>query len=730
MFAVALLIGFWTQLQAAVVTGRVTDSATGRGLEGASVLVSHSAGAIADGEGYYILSDLTPENPALTVSCIGYQTERRKLTGGGDTLYADFNLAPLSIRLDEVVTTATRTLKTLKNVPVATELVTRSDFQRRGAATVAEALDAEIGYEVQEDFSGQGVMLQGVDPDKVLILVDGSRVIGRVNGSIDLEQLSVNNVKQIEVVKGAVSTLYGSEAIGGVINIISEAPSPGLRIRADAFSGGYFPNTDGYQSGSLAYSPGVSFSKSLDRWSFTAGGRFSRNGLIDITPETEHTTGVPATTRFNGDLKAVYRWKPTLTLTATTRTMDEVKEWVEDSGLMSVRLAFDDYEVNRSLDWSLEALYAPSPEVRESFKLYNTSNYHKWEKRTQPKWGPVRVEDYSKGSESYTEFSTLMTRKPSESHLLTLGGDIYSWDISSNSEMGNNVFSPFSGTLTAWSGFMQDEWKIGGQWTLLPGVRYENHEIYGGNLAPRLSTMFTPRDDIRVRASVGSGYRAPSAKELYYVFNHSSAGYIVRGNPDLQPEQSVNFSVSVEHHYSNATVARATLFQNSLRNLIDFYQTGVTEQYYLGEFQYKNVYSAWVRGVEIENSFRPVEGLELKLAYMFMESHNGLTGNRLLRRPTSSGRWDVTYSRSVWTGKLWGRFTSRMMFTDIFETDEQSSAEWTNAYELWNVSIAREWGKDWSVFMKVENLLDHTHGRYGPYEGRTVSLGSSWSFNQ
>jgi len=728
MMTVALLLGLYSQLSAAVVTGRVADSATGKGLEGASLsFAGMPLGAVADARGIYLFSDAPAGEWVLTASNIGYQAvSRKKPEADADTIRLDFKLNQQSVLMSEVVTTATRTLKTLKSVPVATELVTRSDFQRRGATNVAEALETEIGYDVQEDFSGQGVMLQGVDPDKVLILVDGNRVIGRVNGSIDLEQLSVGNVKQIEVVKGAVSTLYGSEAIGGVINIISETPTPGLRLRVDLSSGGYFPNRTGLNGGSLDYSPGFSLSTARGKWSYSLGSRYAHVGLMDIDPHTAHTNGAPASSRINGDLKVSYQHTPTLGFTASARGMAEGKNWVEDSGLQSVSLAFDDSEVNRSTDLSLEGLYSPKSDTRESFKIYRTANYHRWDKKTQAKWGPVRTEDFSEGNEDYTEYSTLMTRRLLTDHLLTMGGDIYQWNIASNSELGD-VTSPFKGNLTAWSGFVQDEWTVLPKLTLLPGIRYESHEIYGGNVAPRLSLMYVPRDDIRVRASAGSGYRAPSAKELYYIFNHSAAGYIVLGNPDLTPERSINYSLNFEHNYQNTSIARLTLFYNNLRDLIDFYQVGISEQFYLGEFQYRNIYAAWVRGIELERNFRMTPHLEVKASYMFMESHNGNTDGPLLRRPKHSGRWDITYRRSVWTGKVWGRFTSKSMFTDIFETDEQSSQEWTNPYEIWNVSVAREWGRDWSVFLKVENLLDHTHGRYGPYEGRTVSIGANWS---
>ncbi len=732
MALLALLLGVSSAVNGAVICGRVEETGSQKAVESANVKINHrNAVSATDSHGRYIFDAVPVGSWRLQASHIGFSPSEFQIEvqNETDTVFHDFRLTPHIIPLDEFVFTATRTLKTMKSVPVATELITRQDFQRRGAVTVADALETEVGYEVSEDFAGQGVMLQGVDPDKVLILVDGNRVIGRINGSIDLDQISVTNVKQIEVVKGSASTLYGSEAIGGIINIITDQPPEKLRIRGDVTSSGYLPDGELFRSGSFGASQSLSAATTFGKWGVTGGGRFTRVGHVDITPETAHTSGSPGSYRTNADVKLVYNYSQIWSFITSLRGFVENKDWIEDSGLPTLDLAFDDFETNKSYDIYIESLRSTHTTNRLSFKIYHTNNQHDWEKKTQKKWGNRRVIDYSKGDENFTEISTLFTHPITSQNLLTLGGDLYYWNINSDSKLGS-VSSPFSGKLTASSAFVQDEWQAMPNLTIVPGFRVEDHEIYGVNFAPRLSGMYSVNEDTRVRASIGSGYRAPSSKELYYTFNHSAAGYIVYGNPELEPEKSMNFSISLEHNYQNASVARISLFQNNMRNLIDFFQTGATDEFYLGTYQYQNIYSAWVRGVEIERGFRPIAPLEVKLAYSFMESHNGLTGNQLLRRPKHSARWDLTYKHILLTAKVWGRFTSRSMFTDIFNTPAQVSDEYSIPYEVWNVSLSREWGRDFSVSAKVENLLDKVHGRYGPYEGRTVSVGMNWSLNR
>jgi outer membrane receptor for ferrienterochelin and colicins len=728
MMLSALLLGFWSSAHAAVVSGRVTDAATGQPLEGASVTVAgFSAHSAANRSGGYTLLEVSPGQWSVTASLLGYQPEIRTLKiAGSDTLRADFRLQEQSIPLNEIVVTATRTLRFLKDVPVTTELVTRNDIQRRAASSVGDALSSEIGLDVSDGFEGRGAMMQGVDPNKVLILVDGNRVIGRVNGSIDLDQISVGNVKQIEVVKGSVSTLYGSEAIGGVINVITQPPTEPFKVIFDLNGGGWAP--DGGKPGlrSHNWSPAVSVSARTGKLGINADARYTRIGLIDIDPSTNHTDGVDATDRLNNNLRLDYHFSEPISLIATGQLMSESKAWVEDNGLVSALVSYDDKETNTRYNGSLELLCTPATSERYSAKLYYTANDHEWDKWTQRKWGTPRITDFSSSKENYTEFSGLLTRPLPSNQLITFGSDVYWWDISANASLGG-ITSPYSKLLTAWDALLQDEWQFGPKWTLVPGMRYEYHQVYGSHWSPRVSAMYEPLDNLRIRASAGMGYRAPSAKELYFVFNHSSAGYVVYGNPNLKPEESSNYTLSFEHNYSNSSVARLSFFLNDMHNLIDFDSIGVSDDYYTGIFRYNNIVSAWTRGFELERGFRPLKKLDVKLAYSYMQSLNRETNFRLINRPEHTARWDLTYRSGVWTTKIWGKYVGRALFQDIYQTDAQITSEWSPAYQLWNAVVTRDLGNDTEVYVKIENLMDHTHPRYGPREGRVVSIGAKWA---
>ena len=130
-------------------------------------------------------------------------------------------------QMDEVVVTGTKTERRLEDTPVITEVITRSEIEATGAENIGEVLEHRVGIVVDRDAHGDGVQLQGLDSDYILILLDGEPQVGRIAGKLDLARIGVENVDRIEIVKGASSALFGSAAMGGVINVITrKASSP------------------------------------------------------------------------------------------------------------------------------------------------------------------------------------------------------------------------------------------------------------------------------------------------------------------------------------------------------------------------------------------------------------------------------------------------------------------------------------------------------------------------
>ena len=711
-------------LQAALLTGTVTNGDGTIPLAGANLQIEGTHfGTSSDLDGRFTLSDLAPGTYRLRATHVGYAADYSEVTLSDSPVpvIIHFYLTPDILEFQPVVYTATRTLQSLKDVPVATEVVSQRDIEQTAATTAAEALTNEIGVDIRDDFSGRGISIQGVDPDRVLVLLNGNRIVGRINGSIDLDQISTLGVKQIEVVKGAVSTLYGSEAIGGVVNIITENAQKPLQLTLDMQGGGYVPS-DGFEAST--YSPSVDVGYRKGRFAFRSGVRYRSNGAMDVDPSTPETEGIEQTNRLNSHLSTDIRLADPVLLSLNAELMREEKEWVEESGHQSIDLYFDDEELNRRQDVSAELRCEPTWADLYTIRLYHTRSRHAWDKYTRDSHQLV---NYSENNEDYTQLSLQLTRTLGGFHRVTFGADASQWDVDAFSVMTTNV-SEITTSFDAWDAFFQDEWLLTDRWTIVPGVRFESHDLYASHLSPKVAVRWQATDDLVMRASVGQGYRAPTAKELFYNFNHAAAGYVVIGNPDLNPERSTSANLSFEHTYSDRSSSRISFFYNDLLNMIEYHELYRTQDLPVGVYRYDNIIAAWIGGMELERNWRIGNDLECSVAYSYTESRDQATDNRLLRTPAHTGRTSATWSPGRNTIHIYGRFVGAALFTDKFTTGDLSSDRWTTPYTQWNLVLSRKISGGMRFYLKGENLFDVTNSEYGPYQGRILLAGWSWNY--
>ncbi|MFQ6616650.1 MAG: TonB-dependent receptor plug domain-containing protein, partial [Fidelibacterota bacterium] len=224
---VALLMGLvtYSSLQAqeiVSVSGRVVDELSGTPVENANVVLTGTGlGDATDSEGLFIIQGISPGRYRLRVTHIGYREAEKEvyLPLSGELTVS---LEETFFQLEEVVVTGTRTRKIHRNAPVATEVVTRKDIVDSGARDVAELLEERSGSFIHSSVAGGNILsLLGIDSKYILILVDGQPVTGKFNDRVSLDEFSTVAVDKLEIVKGPSSSLYGSEALGGVVNIVT-----------------------------------------------------------------------------------------------------------------------------------------------------------------------------------------------------------------------------------------------------------------------------------------------------------------------------------------------------------------------------------------------------------------------------------------------------------------------------------------------------------------------------
>lgn len=533
---------------------------------------------------------------------------------------------------DAVVVTGTRTPERAQRATVKTDVITREEAERRGATNVAEALASQPGLVVNPGSYGflggaSALQIQGFDRDRVLILEDGERIVGDVGGAIDLSSLPLADVERVEVVTGPASSLYGSAAIGGVVNIITappryDGPSGRARVEGRSLAGLL-------AQGSAAYKR----------------GRFWGGGDLDFFRQD----GVPK----SSDL-------PDLRIPEVHRRMLGLRAGMAITDRMDVRLRGRAFHVTSE---GVQSQLAPGlgryvidlPEKTDRYTLHlvHVTRFtggsqlrltlgRQWFDNTSAedrRDSPVDVtHERRHRMQSFEAVGTIADGARTWVAGARFEAEHFEQEITRTDSTASGLVTTTTpevlplgfGTAAAYG---QLSWKLG-PLTAMPGVRLEDHTRYGGNVAPRFAVALRPSDLFMVRASVGRGFRAPSAKELGFQFDHSVFGYRVAGNSDLAAEKSWGLTGDVSVTPSRALTARVGGFVNWVEDLIDLdLANGRTVGPGVIEYRYTNFGRARTAGATVDASLKPAPWIQSDVGYAYTWTRDDTLERPLPGRP-------------------------------------------------------------------------------------------------
>lgn len=727
-----VLVGFLSfggVAQAADLAGSVIDTETGSPLWGVNVRVLELNKVVQTNQaGEFLFKNVDDGHYRLVITHVGYDTLQVADVAAPSDGKNEFRLTPAPWVMEGVVVTGTRSPHLLKDVPVQTEVITQRDFQRTGATTVDEALSSTIGINVVEDLSGSGAIIRGIQGDRTLVLVDGQRAVGRVNGTIDLAQFDLSNVRKIETVKGTGSTLYGSDAMGGVINIITENV-PIDRVEGD-FHSEYGTHSTTTQTGRLAWGQ-----KDVG---FTLNGRYFHTDGFDLDKSTPHTNGQDNIDRLNLAGKARFRLSERWRLEANSRFMNETRTWIESEIWPgNLTIVYDDDETNHRYDNALSLDYLSGDKYSMQFRVYGSYYDHQWNKieREYDAWV-----DTSKTEDIYLEASYSSNYVIGDGHVATYGMDYYYQDLKS-SELIDEKKADEAGDA-----YLQYEYSPLRSLTFLPGVRYETHSSFGDKVNPSLNVMFAPSEGFKLRGFVGYGFRAPSIKQQYFIFDHVAAGYIVYGGrvplpenvvPEagitfkpLKDETSLNSSISAEFSYGSVGMHRITYYYNHLEDLIDFIMIGSNAEYWRGIYVYQNIERATTQGIEWESRIRLHDNIDFSFSYDYLKSLNLGTGEVLTNRPAHTFKFYLSGFNPGWGlgATFWASHQSRKLWVARSNTGgNEGEPEWAPSRTTLNLNVFKRFGSGLETFVRMENLLDEVNMTYGYWPGFQVYGGLKYN---
>ena len=660
-------------------------------------------------------------------------------TTQADSIYTE---ADAYYELNPVVVTGTGVHQRLKNTPVPVEVISGSDMRNAGLNDLQEALTMMVPtLSFQPNSMGSYLRLNGLSNNHVLILVNGRKLVGDISGNVDLGQIDMNLVKRIEVLNGAASTLYGSDAVGGVINIIMEQPGDVSEFSSNS----RYTSKNRFDQGlSLKLRAGKVGSLTSYNYQHSDGWQnspFSEDGDELVRDIDQLSLGYT-----NNTLSQRFTYDPNERLsfyadgTYYNRLLDRPVEREGVSGGWKYNT------FNESYSWSAGGTYKLGTLGSIKFDYYGRSygQYYKY---------MVESAGFLPG-----EYSLTKRQKYHEGELK----GIFYFTENSNTVFGldykhENLRRPDANLdkgLGTFSAYAQHEHRFLEHFTGIAGVRYDNYEEIGSRFTPKVALMYNV-GPVNVRGTYAMGYRAPGIDELYYhMLKPMGSRYVISlGNPDLKAETSNYISLNAEYRTSRLTVS-LTGYMNFIKHMVtsksakfdalsDERKAWIREEFpeindlkvtKVSVKDYYNFAKADVKGLEANVTYVPITGLTLSLNYALAHG-KGLnddgTWQRLNRSTLHTGTFTANYVHGWDKYKLNVNLTGRVQSKTYYPGDVDGDAP---GYGIWNLTTRHtfDYFRSFSLTpgIGVDNIFDRRDMRplnknfalYSPGRSVVVSL--------
>ena len=626
------------------------------------------------------------------------------------------NAAATLVHTDEIVVTASRTEQEVKETPSAVEVITRADIDKMGAETLAQALKLAIGIDIQENaMVGNRSAIRGMNTNQTLILVDGRRV--RTENTIEtmnyyeLQRINMDDVERIEIVRGAASSLYGSEALGGVINIIRKRPAEArasLTLDWTTRQSDQGIRLDSGKVGKWAFSTSFKHMDVRQRGTNAGSNMYGKKYFFNIDGRMDVAQNKWLDVFFDY-LKEDLYMKDSLTQ-GTSYDHDRFSTGVKYSGR------------DRRGDYELQTYYT-----------YFDKNQRT---RNRASGGLNSFDDMKYNS---LIFDGRRSMQIAPNHLLTLGGEYRKEDYESTRIRGSrrktlegvtNQFGDSSMNYAAL--YLQDEWVASPRWTVIPSIRWDYNDVFGSEVTGKLGTTYKINKGLRFKANVGTAYRAPTASELYFDWRHTPNARIdvhIIGSPNLKPEKSFNFDIGIEAERGK-TSGKLSYFHNKVEDLINTNSVitplpGFPPRM-LATVTYQNVDSATIQGIELEAKQDLGSGFALRGLYTYLDAQDDKRNTRLMGRARHKASLQLSYDdpRHGWNATLWQDWISGYRYA---ETIGRRTVYKDAALGLMNLVVTKKFSDQFSAYLGVDNIFNKESDALA-YDGRIWRGGVRMTF--
>ncbi len=723
-----------------------------------------------DKSGRFRFTELYEGTYRLRIEHVGYASQELEVVLEGKDVDLEIELELESYAIEGVEVKgkqiAVDNLVKAENAAMPVTVITRREIELMGSRRLDEIMKEQTGVAVVNDIaSGSraiGVQVQGFSSNYVMVLIDGQPMLGRNNGNFDLSRISVTNVERIEMIKGASSCLYGSDALGGAINIITrhgaitpqahasllygslntidatvEAETPFANQRGSVVVSGNYYKTDGFNTDSK-YMIGGTTIPPYSNYSFQGRARYrlSRDGTLGVTARYTE-----------GNSEMVNMWSD---------------EWVNE-----------DKQTDRDINLSASYDHKFANGVRSMSRYYFT----RYENEMQANWiNQNTLIGAEKFGQQVHRLEQQFAYAPISSIQLT-GGIGGSLELMDNKDLSRerNLNTAFA--------YLQTEWQPLARLRATTGLRYDHTNVYRGRVSPSLGLQYNLSEEWLMKAGVGAGFKAPDYKMRYQVFYNPAANYMVVGTDqvrdvmealdrngelsfqnsymldltagNLKAENSLSSNVGFIWNPNSRLRAEASIFYHRIANQINAVAVGNGTT--VGQiFTYRNLPRAANKGFELSLGYRPLENLNLSIGYQYLIAKDlsvldsiragNYPYNQMINNPITGE------SRPVTTGDYWGiedrsrhminlkatyeyqpwnmTFNLRANIRGRYPFQEINGNQFIDEYDafvpdhtLLNLTMEKKlWKNKLTLRLIADNLLGFTH-RYMPGQPGRVILG-------
>lgn len=647
--------------------------------------------------------------------------------------------------IQEVVVSGNTFTQKAKDVPIPIKVIGKKEIERVGSRRLSDILREQTGLVVANDH-GTGLQMQGLSSEYTPILINGEPMLGRMAGTFNLDRVTIGNIKQIEIVKGPSSSLFGSDALAGVINIITDEPQKdhgSISLRAGTnttldFNGALGIVRDKFYvdiSANRYSSQGYGFQNDryqkvvnpFENYTYSARVKYKASPKLDLEVLSRFNySGVDGRTKNQADIKFVDKSQT------------------------------NDYNIAPRLTWR------PNEKITSAFRFY-LSGFHNDSSRKREGASNNITETFYR--ENYYKGENFTDIKWKDNLKTTVGIGGTTQGVASSNLYNEKKW------VSQYYGLAQVAYSLINQWNIVLGARYDYNTAFGSQFNPKLAMDYKVGKWLTLRTSVGRGFKAPDFRQLYINFTNTNVGYSVVGakelkdkleemngrgeiaeiylSPDkiaeLKSERSWAYNFGVEVRPYSKLKLGANLFRNNIDNMIGSVAVA-RKTNDRNVFSYTNLQKIFTQGIETEFSWLFSKSFELSGGYQYLEAKNQeiidkikrgeLVGkndnNETIRIKEQNYYGIVNRSKHTFNAKLFyqnskGTFAN---FRAIYrgphgyrDTDSNgivnNKSELTSGYLVMHASMGQTFSKRYTLQLGVDNIANYKKPEfYSEFAGR------------